>query len=219
MRHILLLLLVLCGFAADDRRPLVRSTTGPPTEFPNGDTARIAPRQGLFSAIGAPASYTKCVYIATDTNQMYFSDGVSWIPVGSSGIGYNVKDPEFGAVGDGTSRPLSAPDAAAYNTAFSVYGAQGAYAIVAGDERDWAASQCAMWKAANTGENVYFPPGLFRMGSKTLRLSWTATPITGQPARPILGMIYGSGHDSSQLAWDNLPANGVSVELLGRQSV
>lgn len=136
----------------------------------------------------------------------------------SSSDWYNVKDSTFGAIGDGTLRTLTADEAASYNAAFAVYGAQGANAIVAGDPRDWAAIQCAVWKAANTGERVYMPPGLYRMGSKTLRLAWTGTPITGQPQRPIIGGIFGAGHDATQLAWDNLGAGAVSLELLGESN-
>lgn len=135
-----------------------------------------------------------------------------------TGAGYNVLSEEFGAIGDGASHPLSGPEAAEFNTAFAAYGAQGAYAIVAGNERDWAAIQCAMWKAAVTGEAVYIPPGLYRMGNKTLRLAWTATPITGQPERPLIAGIYGAGHDSTQLAWDNLGNGQVSLELLGESN-
>lgn len=82
MRHLLLLLLVLAGYSADDRRPLVKSpTTGQPTEFPNGDTLRVAPRQGLFAAIGAAASYTKTIYLATDSLKVYYSDGATWTEI------------------------------------------------------------------------------------------------------------------------------------------
>ncbi len=98
MRHLLLLLLILGGYAADDRRPLVRSPTGTPTEFPNGDTLRVAPRQGLDAAKGAAASYTKCLYIATDTNILYFSDGVSWVSFGESGA---FSDSEFSVYDEG----------------------------------------------------------------------------------------------------------------------
>ncbi len=89
MRHLLLLLLVMTGCVAqDDRRPLVRSPTGTPTEFPNGDTLRVAPRQGLDADKGAAASYTKTIYIATDTETMYLSNGGSWVEIGSSATAF-----------------------------------------------------------------------------------------------------------------------------------
>lgn len=134
------------------------------------------------------------------------------------GIGYNVKDTAFGAIGEGISHPLSVSEAAAFNTQFALYGAQGAYAIVAGNERDWAAIQCAMWKAAVTGECVYLPPGIYKMGNKTLSLKWTATPITGQPARPKMGMLYGAGHGSSEMVWSNLAAAQISLDLTGESN-
>jgi hypothetical protein len=124
---------------------------------------------------------------------------------------YNVMD--FGAAGTGLSTPLSAGEAAAFNTAYSAYGAQGAYAIVAGDERDYAAIQCALWKAANTGKPVYIPAGSYRI-NKPLVLTWTATPITGQPTYPKISRIFGDGH-TTLMEFYGIAAGRGCLELLG----
>lgn len=140
-------------------------------------------------------------------------DGVSgmngWIDVTQS---------PYNALGDGASHSLSADEAAAYNAQFSAVGAQGANEFVAGMQRDFVAIQAALWTAANSGARVWIPPGLYQMGSRTLRLSWTATPIAGQPQRPILGGIFGAGHDATQLAWDGLGDGAVALELLGESN-
>jgi hypothetical protein len=137
---------------------------------------------------------------------------------GTSGgaIGYNVTDEEFDAVGDGSSHALSADAAAAYNTAFAEYGATGGNAIVAGDEQDFAAIQCAMFKAATTGECIYIPPGTYRI-NRSLTLEWTASPDTGLPNRPLLGRIYGAGPGSIVKGYGIGAGRGV-VELLGESN-
>lgn len=134
----------------------------------------------------------------------------------SGGQGYNVKDSDFGAIGDGLSHPLTAEDAAVMNTLFSSYGAQGANAFVAGDEKDYAAIQAALWKAANTGEAVYIPPGTFR-ANKPLSLSWTATPIMGQPVSPKICLLHGSGKSSVIIGYGIVAGRGV-VECLGESN-
>lgn len=143
-------------------------------------------------------------------------DQVSGGGSGGTGLGYDVTAEEFGAVGDGITHPLSAAAAAAFNVAFSAYGAQGANVIVAGDEQDFAAIQCAMWKAAVTGREIYVPPGTYRI-NRPLVLKWTATPITGQPAVPLVCRIVGAGR-SSILKGYGIIAGRAVLELLGESN-
>ncbi len=129
---------------------------------------------------------------------------------------YNVKDSPFSAVGNGASHPLSVGDAAAYNTAFAAYGFTGANAVNAGDEKDWAAIQAAWYKAANTGAQVYIPSGTYYC-NRTLTLTWTATPITGQPQTPLLSNIFGDGVASIIYATAGAAGEG-AVQLLGESN-
>jgi hypothetical protein len=133
------------------------------------------------------------------------------------GVGYNVKDEEFGAIGDGLTHPLTAEEAAVYNSLFGSYGAQGAYALIAGDERDFAAIQCALWKAANTGSPVYLPSGTYRV-NKSLVLAWSSTPITGQPSSPKCNRIYGDGEFSTIIQGDGIGAGRGILELMGENN-
>lgn len=134
----------------------------------------------------------------------------------SGGIGYNVKGSDFGAIGDGTSHPLTLEEATVFNSLFESYGAQGANAIVAGDERDWAAIQCALWKAAVTGSPIYLPLGIY-VTNKPLGLSWTATPIAGQPERPAITLLYGDG-PSSRIYAKNIATGRGALEFLGESN-
>jgi hypothetical protein len=150
-----------------------------------------------------------------------FGSGGNAVTITQSGSGggggYNVQDVEFGAAGTGLSTPLTADEAADFNARFGVFGAQGAYAIVAGDERDYAAIQCALWKAANTGKPVYVPAGSYRI-NKPLVLTWTATPITGQPALPKLERVSGDGPASMIMGYGIAAERGI-VELLGTSNI
>lgn len=127
---------------------------------------------------------------------------------------YNIKD--FGAIGDGVSRPLNAGEAAAFNALYGAYGATGANSIVAGDERDWAAIQCCLWKAANTGVPVFMPAGTF-VTNKPLILSWTSTPITGQPQVPLVTKIHGAGVSTIIYA-KNIATGRGAIEFLGESN-
>jgi hypothetical protein len=219
MRHLLaffLLLVFLPGTIGAESRPLMMDANGKTRQIPDGGEMRIAPRQGVYADIGLAATYAKCVYIATDTGDMWWSDGSTWTLIGQSGLGYNIKDPEFGAIGDGSSHALSADEAAAYNTAFAAYGATGGNSIIAGDQRDFAAIQCAAFKAATTGESLFIPPGTFRI-NRSIVLEWTATPDTGLPARPLLGKIHGAGPASILKGYGLASGRGV-IELLGESN-
>jgi hypothetical protein len=129
---------------------------------------------------------------------------------------YDVTADGFDALGDGASHTLSASAAAAYNTAFSAYGAQGSNAIVAGDEQDFAAIQCALFKAATTGASIYVPPGTYRI-NRPLRLEWTATPDTGLPATPLVSRLYGAGRSSILMGYGIVAGRGV-IEFLGESN-
>ncbi len=132
----------------------------------------------------------------------------------SSSYGYNVMDDEFGASGSGLSTPLTAEEAADFNARFAAYGAQGAYAIVAGDERDFAAIQCCMWKAAHTGRSIHVPAGKY-IANKPLRLDWIASPPnSAQPAKPLLSVISGEGRNTI-ICGMNTPSGRAVIELIG----
>jgi hypothetical protein len=133
-----------------------------------------------------------------------------------SSSGINVKDSLYNARGDGASHSLTAGEATAYNAQFSSVGAQGAFEIQAGDQRDYAAIQCALWTAATTGESVYIPPGTYRI-NRPLTLQWTATPITGQPDVPLVCRIHGAGR-SSVLKGYGIVAGRAVLELLGESN-
>lgn len=126
--------------------------------------------------------------------------------------GHNIMD--FGARGDGVSRPLSSDEADNFNSLYGTYG----LAVVAGQERDFAATQAALYKGANDGKNVYAPAGLYMMGDDDPTLEWTATPRTGQPTRPKLGMIYGDGHDSTEFVWSGLGAGEYCMQFIGESN-
>lgn len=69
------------------RRPLVLNNKKIPSELPIGDTAVIICRSGAFSTIGAAASYSGELFVASDTNELYRSNGTTWDKIGSSGSG------------------------------------------------------------------------------------------------------------------------------------
>lgn len=125
---------------------------------------------------------------------------------------YDVRD--YGAVGSNVAYALSAPEAAAFNTQYGAYG----LSVSAGQQRDYAGIQAALYRAANTGACVFMPWGVYHMGSTKLSLKWTATPIAGQPARPLIGMLYGSGHDATQLVWSGVATDEPCIELLGESN-
>lgn len=141
---------------------------------------------------------------------------------GSSGggVGYNVMDDEFGAAGTGLSTPLSSVEAADFNSRFGIYG----LVVSAGDERDWAAIQAALYKAMTTGYRVHLPPGLYCV-NKPLDYSSRVVPLTGQPSIPPAIVISGEGYktevkgysiDAGRATWEFLGANNgqnVRVEL------
>ena len=129
---------------------------------------------------------------------------------------YVITDTEFGAIGDGSSHPLGVDEASAYNGTFGIYGASGAYAILPGDERDFAAMYCAMLKASTTGRAIFLPPGTYRI-NRPLYLPWTATPSAGMPATPMLCRIYGSGR-ASVLKGYGIPASRGVLELIGESN-
>ncbi len=144
-----------------------------------------------------------------------FGDGTS-VPATGGGIGYTVTDEAFGAFGDGLSHPVSADEAAQINADFAAVGAQGAFEIQAGDERDYAAHQCMLWKSAVTGQPCYTGPGTFRI-NRPLILQWTATPIAGQPSTPLMARWSGAGPSTIIKGYD-IPAGRAVVEFLGESN-
>lgn len=134
--------------------------------------------------------------------------------VGGGGDGYSVTDEPFSAAGTGLSSPLTADEAADYNEAFALYGFQGAFAVVAGDQRDWAAIQAALYKAAHTGERVRIPPGTYIV-NRPLALQWkTPSDNVGQPNRPAVCHVYGSGVKSI-IRGTGIAAGRAVFEMLG----
>lgn len=126
--------------------------------------------------------------------------------------GYDVSDPEFGALVDGVSHPLSAEAAADYNDRFGDIGLN----VVAGDENDWAAIQAAYYKSAITGARVFHPFGK-SVVNKPLTLTATATPIAGQPTIPLTGKIYGEG-PGSIIYGKGIAEDRAVVEFLGESN-
>lgn len=123
---------------------------------------------------------------------------------------------DFGAVGDGNSHPLSADEAAAYNTQFAAVGATGANAFVAGDERDFAATQSMLWTAAITGREIYCQVGTYRI-NRPIRELWTATPPPGQPAVPLVCKFNGAGRATVFKGYGIAAGRGV-FEFLGESN-
>lgn len=148
----------------------------------------------------------------TGGNTVNIYQSVSTASAISTSGSYNVRDTEFGAVGTGVSTPLSVSEAAAFNATFGGYG----LVVVAGDERDWAAIQAALYKAANTGAQVYLPHGTYII-RKPLTLAWTLTPVTGQPQIPLCSRFNGDGVATIIKAYDIVAGRG-AVEFLGESN-
>lgn len=123
---------------------------------------------------------------------------------------------DFGAVGDGGSHAMSAPEAAAYNSRYATYGATGGNAFVAGDEKDLAALQCALWVGAATGRPVYQPPSTLRV-NRPVHMEWTATPGTNLPGTPKLCRFFGAG-TSSVIRGYGIVAGRAVLEFLGESN-
>lgn len=123
---------------------------------------------------------------------------------------------DFGAVGDGNSHPLTADEAAAYNTQFASVGAQGANAFVAGDERDFAAVQSMIWVSGVTGKEMYNQVGTYRINRPVIE-RWSATPIPGQPAVPLMCRFSGAGRGTVFKGYGIAAGRGV-FEFLGESN-
>lgn len=100
-----------------------------------------------------------------------------------SGVGYDPSDEEFGAVGDGSSHPLTADEAAVFNSLFGDYG----LVAVAGDEKDWAAWQAAAFKAIATGEYLRPRPGSYIFNRALVLGDYTAG-YAGEHVPSIIGL-------------------------------
>ena len=74
----------------------------------------------------------------------------------------------------------------------AIYNVKSFGAIGDGTTDDTAAIQAAVDTASNDGGRVYLPAGRYRT-TGPITATWTATPATGLPARPLLTEIYGDG--------------------------
>lgn len=236
MLRYLLSLIVLWPFVlgAADQKPLVIAPgTGKQEQLqpgnyltlPNSAGAMVRMVPGVGSPEGVITGGIGSMYYRTDGTAdatLYVKQtgtgNTGWgaVAAGAGPDGINVKSTLFGAIGNGADNSLTAPQAAAYNTLFSSYGAQGANSFVAGDQRDYAAIQSALWVAANTGQYVFIPPGTYRL-NRPLRLNWTATPITGQPERPLIGRLFGSG-PGTILRGYGIASGRAVLEMLGESN-
>ncbi len=122
---------------------------------------------------------------------------------------YNIRD--YGAIG--AAHALTAPEAAAYNAAYGVYG----LSVTAGQQNDYAAIMAAFYRSANTGVDVFIPEGEFITGEDPVGLDWTATPIPGQPTFPKTCRIRGVGMASIIKGTVVTPGRAV-VEMLGESN-
>ncbi len=134
----------------------------------------------------------------------------------STSNGYLITDTEFGAIGDGLSHPLSAEAAADYNERFFDYGCHDENAILEGDETDFAATQCAFFKAAWTGRQVVGDVGTFRI-NRSVGLLWTATPADDLPGSPLVSRFTGAGRGTIFKGY-GIAAGRAVFEFLGESN-
>jgi hypothetical protein len=116
----------------------------------------------------------------------------------------------FGAIGDGVSRPLSSDQAAVFNTAYTGLG------IVAGDENDYAAIKAAFQVATETGVPVYAPTGKYECGSRTFgfQVTYTDNPIFDQVGATKFDCLEGDGFQT-QIHMTVTGSGRGLLELLG----
>ncbi len=71
------------------RKPLVLSDIKTPSQLPTTDTVVVRPRSGAVSTIGDASDYPGDIFVATDENNTYRSNGTTWDRVGTgvSGTG------------------------------------------------------------------------------------------------------------------------------------
>lgn len=70
------------------RTPLTLTSKNIPGNLQSSDTMRLVSRSGLFADIGAASAYPKDLYISTDSQETYWSNGTSWVKVGAGILNY-----------------------------------------------------------------------------------------------------------------------------------
>lgn len=66
------------------RVPLTLTSKNIPGNLQSSDTMRLVPRAGLLAAIGSASAYPKDLYVSSDTQETYWSNGTSWVKIGAA---------------------------------------------------------------------------------------------------------------------------------------
>ena len=70
------------------KTPLTLTAKNIPGNLQSVDTLRLVPRSGPFAGIGSAATYPNDLYISTDSQETYWSNGASWVKVGAGILNY-----------------------------------------------------------------------------------------------------------------------------------